>query len=100
MSATDRHSDAYLKLIFLAQIASITMMWMFLVSVVLWILHLVNVARELHDALTASIGLSLIVLPAYSLVAAILTFVFFGLRRGARSENDEPGESEGERHDS
>jgi len=73
-------------------------MWMFLVSVVAWILHLVSVARELNDALTASIGLSLIVLPAYSLVAAILTFVFFGVRRGGRRDEEEQRES-GADHD-
>lgn len=66
------------------QLASIMLMWMFLVGVVSWIVNVVLVARSLGDALTASIGISLVAIPVYTLVASVLTYVFFGLQRGKR----------------
>jgi hypothetical protein len=70
------------------QVLSIALMWAFLGGVVTWILNEVRVARSLGDALTASVGISLVAIPVYTLVAAVLTFVFFGIQRGRRR----PGE--------
>jgi hypothetical protein len=51
--------------------------------------NLVRVSRSLGDALTASVGISLVAVPAYTLVASVLTYVFFGLRRGRRGREEE-----------
>lgn len=70
------------------QVLSIGVMWAFLCGVVLWIVNEVKVARSLGDALTASVGISLVAIPVYTLVATVLTYVFFGIQRGRRG----PGE--------
>lgn len=83
-----KHLFAYRWSIRLAQVASIVMMWMFLAGVVAWIVHLVLVSRRLDDALTASVGISLVAIPVYTLVAGILTYVFLGLWRGRTREGE------------
>ncbi|MFQ5719256.1 MAG: hypothetical protein ACE5IK_06880 [Acidobacteriota bacterium] len=75
--------------IHLLQVCSIVIMWVFLLTVVGWIVHLVRVARELRDAQTASLAISLVAIPVYMLVAGVLTYVFFGLRRGAFTPGDD-----------
>jgi hypothetical protein len=72
----------------LLQVLSIAVMWAFLCGIVTWVLNEVRVARSLGDALTASVGISLVAIPVYTLVASVLTFVFFGIQRGRRG----PGE--------
>lgn len=70
------------------QLLSIVLMWTFLGGVVTWMFNVVSVARSQEDALTMSIGISLVAVPVYTLVAAVLTYVYFGLQRGRRG----PGE--------
>jgi hypothetical protein len=70
------------------QVLSIGVMWAFLCGVVIWILNEVKVARSLGDALTASVGISLVAIPVYTLVAAVLTYVFFGIQRGRRGSGE------------
>lgn len=64
------------------QLLSIVLMWTFLGAIVSWVVNMVRVSRSLGDALTASVGISLVAIPVYSLVAGILTYVYFGLQRG------------------
>jgi hypothetical protein len=64
------------------QLLSIVLMWTFLGAIVTWVVNMVRVSRSLGDALTASVGISLIAIPVYSLVAGILTYVYFGIQRG------------------
>jgi hypothetical protein len=66
------------------QILSIVMMWSFLGGAVAWMVNAVQLSLSLGDALTISVGLSLVVIPVYTLVAGVLTYVFFGLQRGRR----------------
>ncbi len=66
------------------QALSIVLMWAFLAGAVTWIVNVVRVAHSLGDALTASVGISLVAIPVYTLVASVLTYVFFGLQRGRR----------------
>jgi CHASE2 domain-containing sensor protein len=70
------------------QILSIVMMWAFLGGIVTWVLNMVRVSHSLGDALNASVGISLVAIPVYSLVAGILTYVYFGIQRGRKG----PGE--------
>jgi len=82
----------YHRSIRLVQVMSIGIMWVFLASVVFWILHLVSVSRTLGDALTASVGISIVAIPVYTLVAGILPYVFIGLWRGGKNGDSEEGE--------
>ena len=66
------------------QILSIVLMWSFLGGAVAWMVNAVQLSLSLGDALTVSVGLSLVVIPVYALVASVLTYVFFGLQRGRR----------------
>jgi len=68
------------------QILSIVLMWAFLGGVVTWMVNVVGVSRAQGDALTASVGISMVAVPVYTLVASVLTYVYFGLRRGRRPE--------------
>jgi hypothetical protein len=70
------------------QILSIVMMWSFLGGAVAWMVNAVQLSLSLGDALTVSVGLSLVVIPVYTLVASVLTYVFFGLQRGRRTPED------------
>lgn len=70
------------------QVLSIALMWAFLAGIVTWIINEVRVARALGDQLTASVGISLVAIPVYTLVASVLTFVFFGIQRGRRKPEE------------
>ncbi|RMD81736.1 MAG: hypothetical protein D6815_11020 [Candidatus Dadabacteria bacterium] len=71
-------------IITLLQFASISAMWVFGVSITIWVIRLGVVAHQLADAFNASIGITVVALPIYWTIASVLTYVFFGLRRGAR----------------
>lgn len=72
------------KFIQALQFLSIGAMWLFGVSITVWVIHLGVVAHELADAFNASIGITVVALPVYWAIASVLTYTFFGLRRGAR----------------
>jgi hypothetical protein len=74
----------YERSIYGLQLLSIMLMWGFLASAIVWMVNVVGVSRTLGDALTASVGISLVAVSVYTLVASMLTYVFFGLRRGRR----------------
>ncbi len=68
------------------QFASIAAMWTFGVSITVWVIKLGIVAHELADAFNASVGITIVALPIYWTIASVLTYTFFGLRRGARQQ--------------
>ncbi|NOZ74475.1 MAG: hypothetical protein GXO90_03730 [FCB group bacterium] len=68
-------------LIFFLQIFSISLIWIMVVSVITWILNLISLSRYLHDAQNATLIISLVVLPIFTLLAGILTYVFIGIRK-------------------
>lgn len=70
------------------QYCSVSVMWVFSAAITLWVLQLARVAFSLKDAITASMGITLIILPVYWALAAILTYTFFGLRRARASSED------------
>lgn len=70
------------------QVISIGLMWGFLVGAVAWMVNVVQLSLSLGDALTASVGISLVAVPVYSLLASVLTYVFFGLQRGRRDPEE------------
>ena len=63
------------------QYCTVALMWVFSAAITLWVLQLASVAYALKDAFTASVGITMIAVPVYWALAAILTYTFFGLRR-------------------
>ncbi|HUP47382.1 MAG TPA: hypothetical protein VNA04_01185 [Thermoanaerobaculia bacterium] len=74
--------------IFLLQLASVAMIWVFVLSISTWIVHLIRLSRALHDVPSASVAISIVAIPVFLTGAGVLTYVFVGLRRGG----GEPGE--------
>jgi ABC-type dipeptide/oligopeptide/nickel transport system permease component len=69
------------RVIEILQLCTMAVMWIFAASITLWVLQLARVAYSLKDAFTASVGISMIAIPVFWTLAAILTYTFFGLRR-------------------
>lgn len=78
------------NLIFSLQIASVALMWAFVLGISGWILHLLRLSTELHDVPSASFGISIVAIPVFLTGAGVLTYVFVGLRRGRRHRAAEP----------
>ena len=70
------------KIIFLAQVASVSLIWLFVITVTLWIINLLSLAIELRDMPGASMGISMVAIPVFAILASILTYVFVGLQKG------------------
>jgi len=77
--------------IFALQVASVGMIWVFVLSISFWIVHLLRLSRELRDTPSASLAISILAIPVFMIGASVLTYVFVGLQRGKLSE--ENGES-------
>ncbi len=69
------------KTIFIFQIISISLIWMFVFGITWWILRLLTTSINLQDAIDASVGISILVIPIFITLASILTYVFMGLQR-------------------
>ncbi|TFH65949.1 MAG: hypothetical protein E4G90_05505 [Gemmatimonadales bacterium] len=78
--------------VFAMQLASVTMIWMFVLGISFWIIHLLRLSRELNDIPSGSLAISMLAIPVFLLGASVLTYVFVGLRRG----RDPLGGSEGD----
>ena len=51
------------KLMFGAQVSSISLIWIFVLSIAVWIINLIAVAVDLNDVPGVSLGISFICLP-------------------------------------
>ncbi len=76
---TEEHKST--NTIFILQITSISLIWMFVLGVTWWILRLLIISINLQDAIDASVGISILVIPIFITLASILTYVFIGLQR-------------------
>ena len=79
--------------IYWLQIASVSYIWIFVISVAIWILNLIRVAHRLDDALNASVAISIVAIPVFFTLAAILTYVFVGLQKGKKTKERDRGET-------
>ena len=70
------------KWIFVLQVASVAMIWVFVISISVWIIHLLRLAQKWQDVPSASVGISIVAIPVFVSVALVLTYVFVGFRRG------------------
>ncbi len=69
------------KLILFIQILSVSLIWLMVVAVITWILNLISLSQYLHDAQNATMAISIVVMPIFTLLAGVLTYVFVGLKR-------------------
>jgi len=69
------------KLIFIAQLLSVLLIWVFVITITLWIINLILLAIDLDDAPGASVGISIVAIPVFIILASVLTYVFVGLHR-------------------
>ncbi len=84
------------RIIFVLQVMSISLIWLFVSGIGLWIFNLLFTAIKLNDKPNASVAISLVVIPIFVILAGTLTYVFVGLRRYANDPletgTDEIGE--------
>ncbi len=71
------------------QVVSVGLIWVFVLSIAVWILHLQTLSHRLHDVPSASVAISIVAIPVFVTGAGVLTYVFVGLRRGARDADQE-----------
>jgi hypothetical protein len=77
-----------------AQVVSVAAIWVFVLGISTWVVHLLRLSRRLHDVPSASFGISIVAIPVFLTGAAVLTYVFVGLRRGQGTA--EPEEASGQ----
>ncbi len=91
MTEGDRKTPRW---IYALQVASVAFMWVFVLGISSWILHLNRLSHRLHDVPSATVAISIVAIPIFITGASVLTYVFVGLQRGARTGGDE-GEAAG-----
>ncbi|MBI4549172.1 MAG: hypothetical protein HY707_14415 [Ignavibacteriae bacterium] len=69
------------KLILIAQIISVALIWVFVAGISVWIVNLLLLSLELHDVPGASVGISIVAIPVFLSLAGVLTYVFVGLQK-------------------
>jgi len=75
------------NLIFITQLISLVVMWIFVIGIAIWILNLISISVELHDAPGVTIGISIIAIPVFFTIASILTYVFVGFQKNNKSDS-------------
>ncbi len=69
------------RIIFAAQVLSVSLIWVFVVGIAIWIINLIHLSLELQDVPGASVAISIVAIPVFLTLAAILTYVFVGLQK-------------------
>ena len=77
---------------FIAQFVSLSLIWIFMISIAVWIINLLLVSVEHNDVPGASIGISIITIPVFFSLASVLTYVFVGLQKGKKKLSSSPSE--------
>jgi len=79
--------------IYALQVLSVVSIWVFVLGISGWILHLIRLSRQLHDVPSASVAISIVAIPVFLIGAGVLTYVFVGLQRGRRDLPESEDES-------
>jgi len=74
------------RVIFLLQVSSVLLIWVFVIAIALWITNLITLSLELNDAPGASVAISIVAIPVFMTLASILTYVFVGLQKGRKRD--------------
>lgn len=83
----DEEEESLMKrIIIIAQIVSVSLIWLFVIVITLWILNLISLSIDLNDVPGASLGISIVAIPIFITLASILTYVFVGLQKGKKTE--------------
>lgn len=72
------------RFVLFLQVLSVAWMWVFVLGISGWIVHLIRLSRRLNDVPSASIGISIVAIPVFLTGASVLTYVFVGLQRERR----------------
>lgn len=80
--------------IFGLQVLSVTLIWVFVLGISGWILHLLRLSHRLQDVPSASVGISIVAIPVFLTGASVLTYVFVGLQRNKGEGTPEDDEEE------
>lgn len=75
--------------IYALQIASVGLIWVFVLGISGWIVHLLRLSVWLDDVPSASVGISIVAIPVFLTGASVLTYVFVGLQRAAGDADQE-----------
>jgi len=67
--------------IYAMQLSSVILMWVFVTGIITWIFNLLRLSIYLKDAQNATLGISLVVIPVFILLASVLTYVFIGMHK-------------------
>lgn len=67
----------------------------FALSVILWVSHLIRVSLEWNDNPSISLGISIIAVPVFLALLALVQYVYWGLRKHAGDPVDGPGQDHG-----
>ncbi len=73
---------------FIMQVISISLIWMLVAGITWWIIRLIVLSIELHDAPDLSVIISIVVIPIFIAIASTLTYVFVGLQRNKVEKNE------------
>ena len=78
------------KTIFIIQVLSLSFIWVLFTGIAVWIMTLIKESLRLRDAPDASVGISIVAIPVFLILASVLTYVFVGLRRGRKEDPERP----------
>ena len=82
------------RLVAALQVVSVVMIWVFVLGISSWIVHLIRLSRRLDDVPSASVGISIVAIPVFLTGASVLTYVFVGLRRGKKRTSSDHEEGD------
>ncbi|RMF56736.1 MAG: hypothetical protein D6748_12875 [Calditrichaeota bacterium] len=74
------------KLLFTLQVISLVLIWVLFTGIAIWIGNLLFLSHRLHDAPSATIGISIVAVPIFFTLASVLTYVFWGLQKDRKEE--------------
>ena len=75
------------NVVYIAQLISLVVMWIFVIGIAIWILNLISISVEFQDAPGVTIGISIIAIPVFFTIASILTYVFVGFQKNNKSDS-------------
>ncbi len=78
---TNNMNEKKLNGIFILQVISLSLIWIFVILITFWIINLLTLSVELNDAPGATLGISLVAIPIFFTLACLLTYVFIGLHK-------------------